>query len=209
MKLISRLVFLTALTLVSCNVLVSPETETILETPTQAVTNVAVVPADTRIPATDVPQAEHVIGIRQVNGVGEFYNKATHEKFVPRGANYVFVPFGNSYTNLTLKVGVYDSKRTREDFVKLVGLGYNTVRVFLDSCNAGPECIGDSDNVGLNPEYLDNIADMMSAGRETGVYIQFTSNDLPDQGGYSDEANSASSPTFAGYRNSYYPDVKV
>jgi hypothetical protein len=151
-----------------------------------------------------MPQADHRIGIRQVNGVGEFYDKLTDKTFVPRGANYVFVPFGNSYTNLTLKVGVYDPVRTRDDFAKLAGLGYNTVRVFLDSCNAGPGCIRDRDNVGLNPEYLDNIADMMSAGRETGIYIQFTSNDLPDQGGYSDEANSASGATFAGYRNSYY-----
>jgi hypothetical protein len=105
---------------------------------------------------------------------------------------------------LLLKVGVYDPQRTRADFAVLAGLGYNTVRVFLDHCAKGPGCIGDDDNVGLNPEYLDNIADMMSAGRETGIYIQFTSNDLPDQGGYAEEANIGSGSTFAGYRNSYY-----
>ncbi|MDX1378724.1 MAG: hypothetical protein R3307_07740, partial [Anaerolineales bacterium] len=152
----------------------------------------------------DIPQAEHVIGIHLVNGVGEFYNKKTGEKFIPRGVNYVFVPAGNGYSNLTLRVGIYNPQRTRDDFAKLAGLGYNTVRVFLDQCSAGPGCIGDDDNDGLNPEYLDNIADMMSVARETGIYIQFTSNDLPDQGGYSEEANSASGETFAGYRNSYY-----
>jgi len=138
-----------------------------------------------------------------VDGVGEFYNKQTDEKFIPRGANYVFVPQNNN-TNLLLRVGTYDPQRTRDDFAKLASLGYNTVRVFLDQCGSGSGCIGDDDNVGLNPAYLDNIADMMSAGRETGIYIQFTSNDLPDQGGYSEEANSASGSTFAGYRNSYY-----
>jgi hypothetical protein len=154
---------------------------------------------------TAVPvQVEHHIGVRQVNGVGEFYNKQTDEKFIPRGVNYVFVPVGNGYSNLPLRVGIYDPQRTRDDFAKLANLGYNTVRVFLDQCNAGPGCIGDDDNDGLNPEYLDNIADMMSAAHETGIYILFTSNDLPDQGGYSDEANSASGGTFAGYRNSYY-----
>ncbi|NOH03876.1 MAG: discoidin domain-containing protein [Chloroflexi bacterium] len=157
-------------------------------------------------PATDAPQpqAEHRIGVRQVNGVGEFYDKQTGEPFIPRGANYAFVPLGGGYTNLILKVGIYDPARTREDFATLKRLGYNTVRVFLDHCSQGLGCIGDSDNVGLNPDYLDNIADMMSAGRETGIFILFTSNDLPDQGGYAEEANIGSGGTFAGYRNSYY-----
>lgn len=148
------------------------------------------------------PQAEHRIGIRQVNGKAEFYDKETGETFVVRGANYVFVPSGGS--NLLLRVGNYDPLRTREDFTQLASLGYNTVRVFLDHCSSGPGCVGDADNSGLNPEYLDNIADMMQAARETGIFILFTSNDLPDQGGYTDEANQGSGGDFAGYRNSYY-----
>lgn len=162
------------------------------------------VPAPQVTPTISVEQAEHHIGVRQVNGVGEFYDMLTGEIFVPRGVNYGFVPFGSGFTNLVLKVGMYDPQRTREDFAKLASRGYNTVRVFLDHCNRGEGCIGDSDNVGLNPEYLDNITDMMQAGRETGIFILFTSNDLPDQGGYSEEANIGSGSTFAGYRNSYY-----
>ena len=64
--------------------------------------------------------------------------------------------------------------------------------MFLDHCSSGTGCIGDSDNEGLNPDYLDNITDMMAAASETGIYVLFTSNDLPDQGGYSDEANLGS-----------------
>jgi hypothetical protein len=160
----------------------------------------------TALPATSTPQpqAEHRIGVRQVNGGGEFYDTQTDENFIPRGVNYVFVPQGSIHTTFLLKVGVYDPERTRRDFATLASLGYNTVRVFLDHCNQGPGCIGDDDNVGLNPAYLDNIADMMAAGRETGIYILFTSNDLPDQGGYAEEANIGSGETFAGYRNSYY-----
>lgn len=156
--------------------------------------------------ATDAPasQVEHRIDVRQVNGAGEFYDKQTNETFIPRGANYVFVPLGNSHTNLLLREDIYDPQRTRADFAMLASLGYNTVRVFLDQCNQGTGCIGDDDNIGLNPDYLDNIAAMMSAGRETGIFILFTSNDLPDQGGYSEEANIDSGGTFAGYRNSYY-----
>jgi hypothetical protein len=187
---IAFLLLLIVLVSSSCNLPLSQESPT-PETP------------NTQPPAAQV-QAEHRIGVRQLNGVGEFYDRQTGETFVPRGANYGFVPLGNSFTNLVLKVGIYDPGRTREDFAALKSLGYNTVRVFLDHCSSGAGCIGDSDNVGLNPAYLDNIADMMSAGRETGIYILFTSNDLPDQGGYSDEANFGSGGTFAGYRNSYY-----
>lgn len=159
-------------------------------------------PAATQASQAPLPQAEHRIGIRQANGKAEFYDKVTDETFIVRGVNYVFVPSGG--TLYILKVGTYDPDQTREDFAKLASLGYNTARVFLDFCNKGAGCIGDADNVGLNPEFLDNIADMMLAARETGIYILFTSNDLPDQGGYSDEANRGSGGVFAGYRNSYY-----
>lgn len=186
------------LALTSCNVPASPAEPPAAPSATPAAEQTAVPQ-----PTEDVSQAEHRIGIRQVEGVGEFYNKQTNEEFIPRGVNYVFVP-QNGNTNLLLRVGIYDPQRTRDDFAKLSSLGYNTVRVFLDQCSSGPGCIGDDDNVGLNPEYLDNIADMMTAAHETGLSIQFTSNDLPDQGGYSEEANSASGGTFAGYRNSYY-----
>ncbi len=100
--------------------------------------------------------------------------------------------------------GVYDPALTRQDFQTLADYGYNTVRVFLDHCSQGPGCIGDDDNVGLNPAYLDNIADMMAAAKETGLFILFTSNDLPDQGGYAEQANGQAGEIFAGYRNAYF-----
>ena len=153
----------------------------------------------------DWEQAAHRIGIRVVEGAGEFYDIQSGESFVVRGANYVFVPgVTGRYQLELLKVGFYDPELTRSDFQHLADNGYNTVRVFLDQCNVGANCIGDSDNEGLNPAYLANIADMMAAAKETGIYILFTSNDLPDQGGYSEEANAASGTIFAGYRNSYY-----
>jgi hypothetical protein len=139
-----------------------------------------------------------------VDGRGEFYDRVTGKTFVVRGANYVYVPHGDAYTTQLLKVGVYDGVRTRQDFKQLAARGFNTVRVFLDHCSAGVGCIGDSDNEGLNPAYLDNIADMLAAAQEAGIFIQFTSNDLPDQGGYAEQANAASGDVFTGYRNSYY-----
>lgn len=157
-------------------------------------------------PQPGEPQAPagHRIAVRQVDGTGQFYDVTTGEAFMPRGVNYVFVPAGSSYTNLLLRVGTYDPGRTRADFQRLAGLGYNTVRVFLDQCSRGAGCIARTGAPGLDPEYLDNIADMTLAAREAGLFILFTSNDLPDDGGYSEQANSGSGEDFAGYRNSFY-----
>jgi len=210
--------FLLTLSLAACNLaaetrIPSPESDTaLIDSSTNFDLSLAATssPAEATPIATPVPTAipyvppAHRIGVRRVNGSAEFFDIQSGEKFVPRGVNYVFVPQDGTYNNLLLKVGVYDPQRTRQDFGALASLGYNTVRVFLDQCNAGPGCIGDSDNVGLNPAYLDNIADMMTAAKETGIYILFTSNDLPDQGGYAEQANAQSGATFAGYRNSYY-----
>jgi hypothetical protein len=193
MQYIVRFLILPAFLLTSCIAPTSPPVSS--ATPTQI---------DLPETNTPLPQAGHRIEVREVNGVGEFYDSQSNTTVTLRGANYVFVPAGNSLTTHLLEVGTYDPQRTRADFGRLSGLGYNTVRVFLDQCNKGNGCIGDGDNSGLNPAYLDNIADMMAAARETGIYILFTSNDLPDQGGYVEEANSGSGGTFAGYRNSYY-----
>ena len=160
--------------------------------------------ATATVTITAQPQAEHRIAIRSTENGSEFYDQLTGEKFIPRGVNYAFVPVGSSYTNEILRVGTYSPQFTRQDFAHLADLGYNTVRVFLDSCKGGPNCIATPAKNGLNPAYMDNIADMMLAARESAIFIQFTSNDLPDDGGYSQEANANSGEIFAGYRNSFY-----
>jgi hypothetical protein len=144
------------------------------------------------------------IGVRQIRGVGEFYVTGSGEKFMPRGVNYVFVPHGGALTTDLLRVGVYDAQRTRRDFRRLAELGYNTVRVFIDHASLCSGCITREGWDGLNPEYLDNLADLITAARDAGLVLQLTSNDLPDGGSYAREANSRAGRDFAGYRNSYY-----
>ena len=39
--------------------------------------------------AEPVPQPEHRIGVRVVNGAGEFYDRLSGEKFIPRGNNHI------------------------------------------------------------------------------------------------------------------------
>jgi hypothetical protein len=181
----------------------------VTSTPTGSVTASAAPTAEgTAAPTASASwqQPEHAVAIRTVGGKAEFYDRLSGQTFVPRGVNYVYVPVGTGGgTNIQLlKVGQYDPGRTRADFAALAAAGYNTVRVFLDQCNKGEGCIGATTGSGLNPAYLDNIADLMAAAKATGVYLLLTSNDLPDEGGYSEQANSESGSVFAGYRNSYY-----
>ena len=200
------LFLLIVLTLAACGAPAQPlqttDTPTAEELPTEPV---APSPIALPTPTATLPSpAEHRIAIRQVDGVAEFFDRGSGQTFVPRGVNYVFVPHEGQLDLNLLKVGVYDPERTRLDFQALADRGYNTVRVFLDHCNQGSGCIGDEDNQGLNPAYLDNIADMMAAAKEAGLFILFTSNDLPDQGGYAEQANGEAGETFAGYRNAYF-----
>lgn len=55
-----------------------------------------------------INQNKHQISVRQSDGIGEFFLKDNGEKFIPRGVNYVFVPTNSGFTNLLLRVGIYD-----------------------------------------------------------------------------------------------------
>jgi len=147
----------------------------------------------------------HRIAIRQVDGIAEFYNVATGERFVPRGVNYFYiVPVDGGFEDRVFGVDEYDAGRVRADFAALAGNGYNTVRIFLDTCGSGPGCIGSATGSGLNGVYLDNIAEVMRIARDEGLFLLLTSNDLPDQGGYWELSNRGANRFFEGYRNAHY-----
>src|SRR5574342_701007 len=100
MKQVNRLwrVFMVCIVflLAACNLTYSP----------QATPTVSFPPTQTAIPTsspTPYPPPEHTIGIRVTNGVGEFYDRTTNEKFIPRGMNYIHLgeqtnPYGESTT---------------------------------------------------------------------------------------------------------------
>ncbi|MBN2503011.1 MAG: discoidin domain-containing protein [Anaerolineales bacterium] len=182
---------------------VAPPAETQTATP---VLNITIAP--TLTPTTYVPP-EHHIGTRVVDGVGEFYDRQSGERFVPRGVNYFYIiPAAGGFQDRFFGVDVYDHERVAADFQQLSELGYNTVRIFLDTCNGGTGCIGNPSGRGLNPEYLDNIVDTMQLAKQHGLYLLLTSNDLPDQGGYWDLSNQGSNENFEGYRNAHYLTLK-
>lgn len=142
-------------------------------------------PAETEAtnrPALDVPR----IQIRVVEGRGEFYNSRSGEPFVPRGVNYVdfYRAEHGGYEDRLMATNVYDPQRVRTAFRQLAQHGYNTVRIFFDTCGGGPFCIGNPAGTGLNPAYLDNMVDLIQIAGEEGIYIIFTANSVPEHGGY-------------------------
>jgi cellulase (glycosyl hydrolase family 5) len=131
---------------------------------------------------TEAP-AEHIIGVQIADGVGEFYNRQTGEKFVPRGSNYIRVSVqrppciepGGTYHSL-FNVGNYDPVETEAALAAMQRDGYNTVRVFLNG-----NCLGRSEG-GLNEEYVQNVADFLRRAQVHGVFVLLTTDDPPVPG---------------------------
>ncbi|WP_291378641.1 discoidin domain-containing protein [Demequina sp.] len=119
--------------------------------------------------------------------------------WTPRGVNYVRVVGGR---DRVFAPGVWDTARVDADFASLAADGYNAVRMFLDGCNLGPDCIAEADAPGLNAAYLDNIATATHLASDHGLVLLLTSNDLPDGGPYRTISARDDGSDFPGYRNS-------
>lgn len=122
-----------------------------------------------------------------------------------RGVNYTIrVPSEAGLENRVFVPGVWDADRFEADLAALAQRGYNTVRAWIDSCSVGPQCLAPLGEIGLNEAHLDNLAEAIGIAKSTGMLLLLTSNDIPDGGGYGDEANSGSGAAFAGYRNAHF-----
>ncbi|MDP3207785.1 MAG: hypothetical protein Q8M65_01425, partial [Rhodoglobus sp.] len=136
---------------------------------------------------------------------GGFVNVRTGEPFPVRGTNYfTIVPTSDGLEDRFFSPSVFDSAEVTSDFQALAERGYTTVRLFLDTCGVGPDCISQVGVDGLNPAYLDSIAETMRIAVETGLFLVLTSNDIPDGGGYSVIADRADPEFFPGYRNTVF-----
>lgn len=159
-------------------------------------------PTPTTSPTPVAQAAAHIISTHRIYGLAGFYDHATAQTFIPRGVNYAFpVPVLDHYEDRLLAVGVYDHARTLADFSRLASAGYNAVRILFDACTSGDGCIGLPNGEGLNPAYLDNLADLIKLGRDAHLYLVLVSSGLPDLGGYAAMANQSASQQFAAGRN--------
>jgi hypothetical protein len=137
---------------------------------------------------TFAPEAvQHRIGVRYIDGIGEFFDRETEEIFIPRGVNY------NRWTNPPGVPGRWDAifntsfgqlEEARLDLEEISASGYNMVRVFVNLCwGSVPGCMGDV-NGGLSSAYMDNMVTFIRFAKENDLYVMFTNDQLPERGGY-------------------------
>ncbi len=142
------------------------------------------------------PAAEHRIGIRVVNGTGEFYDRTTGEKFVPRGMNYIRLANQKSTDGSTtfghalFDPGQYNSLQVSSALSKMHSDGYNVVRVFLS-----PDTMGTMSD-GFSPDYMKNVIEFLKLAKTNKMYVMFTMDWLPG-GKYGNILNVDCCSTFA------------
>ncbi|KAA3647124.1 MAG: hypothetical protein DWQ07_06405 [Chloroflexi bacterium] len=156
----------------------------------------------TQVIASPTPIPEHRIAIRTIDGVAEFYDRETGERFVPRGPNFhIFRPESTYVVDALFSPAHYDPAHIDEAFAAMRSLGYNSVRTSVDLC--ANDCIGDPAG-GLRDEWLANIADFLQRAKAHGLVVILTSNDLPKKGGYVPRAEADCCEPFDGYINTHY-----
>jgi hypothetical protein len=174
-----------------------------------SVTACGLSPASTaRTTPTVTPRADgahHRIAVRMMSGEAEFYDVSTGRTYTPRGVNLINLVRGEDgqLQDRSLAVGVYHHDDIAAIFDRLRKRGFTTVRMFLDTCQGGPECLTRPGQPGLNPAVLDNIVDATRLAAANNIALLLTSNDIPDDGGYGTQANAGANEHFAGYRNAH------
>ena len=169
-------------------------------------------PTATTAPAASTPDSpsstslatepQDRIAIRVVDGRGEFYDRATGQRFVPRGNNYIRLADQQStsgetiYYHSTFNVGLYDPALAEEVLRRMHEDGYNIVRVFLNgSCRAG--CIGDPAG-GLSEAYVANVADFLWKAKAQDIFVILTTDAEPAAPHYIGLLDTTWSEDFAG-----------
>lgn len=162
-------------------------------------------PADTT-PAINSPVVpEHHIGVRvNGNGVGEFYNRITGDKFIPRGMNYIRLANQTkmdgspTFGHALFDPGQYNSLKVSSDLSKMHADGYNVARVFLS-----PDTMGTSTG-GFSADYMKNVAEFLKYAETNEVYVIFTLDWIPG-GKYGTILNEDCCSTFALMNANFLP----
>jgi hypothetical protein len=135
--------------------------------------------------------AAPIIGVRVNYGAGEFYDKTSGHKFVPRGFNYVrftnhmIVPPVNQLVpfSATFAPGLYDATAVENALAAMEASGYNFVRILLDA-EGSAVGIGNPTVSGLSTAYMANVADFVKRAKTYHLYVNPNIDDLPKTGGY-------------------------
>jgi len=173
------------------------DTQLALTSPAPAETQ----PEDTPTPVTPTETHEivHRIGIRVVDGDGQFFDRETGVRFYPRGYNYIRVAEQGTGDRLfvyhsTFNEDLYDPAEVEEDLHALHADGYNVVRVFINQCTCA-HSIYDPETR-LSEPYLANLADFLTKAKANQIYVFLTTDGFPES--YFDLLDTTWSEDFQG-----------
>jgi hypothetical protein len=162
-------------------------------------------PSETPEP-TPIPP-EHRIAIRTVDGVGEFYDRNSGEKFVPRGNNYIRVATQQGYSgesifyHSTFNTDQYNADEVDMALTRMHAEGYNVVRVFITGA-CKDYCMGDS-SAGLRDGYIANVVDFLHKAKSYGIYVIITLDGEPGSPYYIRLLDTTWSEDFQGSNKSF------
>jgi len=142
------------------------------------------IPSISATESTESSLPAHRIQVRTVNGVGEFYDTVTNEKFIPRGMNYNrFLTSVNGMINdNVLSTTRYDPVTVEKDFAEMEALGFNVVRIMMETCGFHVNGCVVKANGRINPAYFANLSDFLKRAKAHNLYVMVASNTLPDDG---------------------------
>jgi hypothetical protein len=97
------------------------------------------------------------------------------QRFIPRGSSYVRLNWSEGGHHSTFQPGLYSPASIEAALGNMEHYGYNIVRVFIDHGeNSRPTGInGAWTTPGLDPAYLDNVADFLLRATHHHIYVLF------------------------------------
>jgi hypothetical protein len=115
---------------------------------------------------------------------GQFYDRVTGRRFVPRGSTYLrrgLRDMGGGYLishQATFDVGAYDAAEAESALSAMSAERYNVVKVFLDAaCTIG--CLGDPTTGALSQTYLRNVVDFVRRAKRHGLAVILVADEPP------------------------------
>lgn len=160
--------------------------------------------SDAGAPPAQNQTNQHRIGIRVINGTGEFYDRITGAKFTPRGMNYIRLAWQSKedgsrvFGHSLFDPGQYNSLSVSSELSQMHDDGYNVARVFLS-----PDTMG-APTGGLSVDYMENVADFLKYAKTYQIYVMFTLDWIPG-GKYGDILNKDCCSTFALMNANFLP----
>jgi hypothetical protein len=148
-----------------------------------------------RVRAAPQAPVEHTIGVRDVNGAGEFYDRVTGAKFVPRGHEYVRIGpqqdlAGQTFVyHTTFNLGSYDAARADTALARMAAGGYNVVTVGINA-QCAVACAADPIGGRLRAAYFSNVVDFIRRAKAHGIYVMLGTQFIVERTVYQDFINA-------------------